>query len=401
MNVLWIVAGVMTLITMGALVYPLTRRASGKSADGASDALERAQFDITVYKDQLLEVDRDLERGLLSDDQAASARTEIERRMLGALEENETLSAQGARMTKPNAARRHPLTPALMLGVLILLPLGAFGLYVELGQPQMKDQPLAARQLQQREASDGRSDIVEMITNLEKRMKAQPDDPNGWALLGRGYQTLGRLSDAIAAYQKLVELTEGDVEALTLLAEVMIENDRGVVSQQVLDLLRKAKAQDPEDPRPYFYIGLERQQKDDIKGAIDEWVALLNHSPSNAQWVGEIKDRIEAVATAADISVPEIKLLAPLQQPQAQPQQSTPQSGAQGPTQQQMREAGQMNDTERNAMIRSMVERLAALQNEKPDNLEGWVRLERAYRVLGEAAKAAEARANIERLQTK
>ena len=112
MNVLWIAAGVLTLVTLGALIYPLTRRASGK---GASIARERAEFDITVYKDQLLEVDRDLERGMLSDDQAVSARTEIERRMLGALDENQTLSDDVSDKNKADAARRHPLTAALLV----------------------------------------------------------------------------------------------------------------------------------------------------------------------------------------------------------------------------------------------------------------------------------------------
>ena len=397
MNVLWIVAGVLTLVTLGALIYPLTRRASGK---GASIARERAEFDITVYKDQLLEVDRDLERGMLSDDQAVSARTEIERRMLGALDENQTLSDDASDKNKADAAHRHPLTAALLVGVLVLVPLGAFGLYMQLGQPQLKDQPLAARELQKRQNSEGRSEIVDMIKNLEKRMADQPDDPNGWALLGRGYQTMGRLTDAIAAYQRLVDLTERDVEALVLLGEVVIENDRGAVSQQALELMGEAKAADPEDPRPYFYIGLERQQKDDIRGAIDEWVALLNHSPSNAQWVGEIRSRIEAVATEASITVPTIKLLPPVAQ-QSVPQQSTPQSGAPGPTQQQMQDAGQMNDADRNVMIRTMVERLATQMKDNPDNVEGWTRLERAYQVLGETAKAADARANVERLQGK
>jgi len=178
-----------------------------------------------------------------------------------------------------------------------------------------------------------------------------------------------------------------------------VEMDRGSVSAKAIELLQTVKKQDPADPRPYFYIGLERQQKDDLQGAVNEWAELLNHSPSNAPWVGEVQGRISQLVAKGGIENPKIVLLAPT--PMAAPENTQQQSTAPGPTQQQIQDAQKMDAGDQQAMIRSMVERLAGRLKENPDDLEGWVRLERAYQVLGETEKALGAQKEIARLKAK
>ena len=401
MSAFWIAATLMTAITLGALIYPLIRKRE-------DDDATRRDFDITVYKDQLKEVDRDLERGLLSPDQAAQARTEIERRMLSAMEQSNEISANSSTKGDESTAKGANSTAViLMLALLVVVPLSAFGLYLTFGQPSMPDQPLASRAKQLNEATQGRSQIVDMIAKLERQMQATPDDPNGWALLGKSYRAMGRFSDALGALKKLAELTNNDPEALVMLAETMVEMDQGSVSLKAVELLQAVKKQDPSDPRPYFYIGLERQQKEDLQGAVNEWAALLNHSPSNAPWVGEMQNRIAQLIAQGGIENPKIVLLAPI--PEAAPESTQQQSSAPetapetapGPTTQQMIDAQKMDSADQQEMIRSMVERLAARLQEKPDDLEGWIKLERAYQVLGEAEKALGAQKEIERLKAR
>ena len=385
----WIAATIMTVITLGALMFSVIRR-------GSADVSTRTDFDITVYKDQLKEVDRDLERGLLSETQAVSARTEIERRMLGAMDEIKTTTNSDK---SPGA--KNPAAVILLFALLLGVPLGAFGVYLSLGQPSMPDHPLASRATQLKETTEGRAKVAEMVTKLERQMAETPDDPNGWALLGRSYRAMGRFGDAVNALKKLVQLTNNDPEALVMLAEALVEMDKGSVSLEAVELLKNAQAVDPSDPRPYFYIGLERQQKGDLQGAANEWAELLNNSPANAQWVPEMQNRISKLVDENGLKAPKIVLLAPM--PQSAPQQSNPssanaQSNSMAPTRQQIEDAQQMNSGDQQALIRSMVERLAARLKENPDDVEGWKRLENAYRVLGETAKADEAKAQIKRL---
>ena len=395
----WIAATVMTVITLGILMFPVIRR-------GAVTAATRKDFDLTVYKDQLQEVDRDLERGLLSQDQAISARTEIERRMLGAMDETIATNPDigDKDIGDKKSGGNNPSTVMLMFALLIIVPLGAFGIYLNFGQPSMPDQPLAARETQLKEITQGRAQVAEMVAKLERQMIETPDDPNGWALLSRSYRAMGRFGDAVNALKRLVQLTNNDPEALIMLAEALVEMDEGSVSLKAVELLKSVQAADAADPRPYFYIGLERQQKGDFQGAVNEWAKLLNNSPSNAQWVPEMQKRISTLVSENGLEAPKIVLLAPVQE--SAPQQSNSQSNSQSdsqsnsmaPTQQQIQDAGQMNAGDQQAMIRSMVERLATRLNKNPDDLAGWKKLENAYRVLGETAKADEARAQIKRL---
>ncbi|MCK4940137.1 MAG: c-type cytochrome biogenesis protein CcmI, partial [Rhodospirillaceae bacterium] len=143
----WIAATLMTVITLGVLMFPAIRR-------GVADAATRKDFDLTVYKDQLKEVDRDLERGLLSQDQAVSARTEIERRMLGTMEATGEITKTD--VGNKSSGGKNPAAVMLMFALLVIVPLGAFGIYLNLGQPSMPDQPLASRAQQLKEATEGR-----------------------------------------------------------------------------------------------------------------------------------------------------------------------------------------------------------------------------------------------------
>ncbi len=394
----WIAATVMTVITVGILMFPVIRR-------GATNNAHRKDFDLTVYKDQLQEVDRDLERGLLSQDQAVSARTEIERRMLGAVDETKETNPDvgpdiGKDIGDKKSGANNPSAVMLMFALLVVVPLGAFGLYLNFGQPSMPDQPLAAREAQLKEATQGRAQVAEMVAKLEQQMVQTPDDPNGWALLARSYRAMERFGDAVNALKKLAQLTNDDPEALVMLAEALVEMDKGSVSLKAVELLKSVQAADQGDPRPYFYIGLERQQKGDFQGAVNEWAKLLNNSPSNAQWVPEMQERISALVDENGLDAPKVVLLAPVQQsaPQQSNSQSSTQSRSGAPTQQQIQDAQQMNAGDQQAMIRSMVERLAIRLKENPDDLAGWKKIENAYRVLGETAKVDEAKAHIKRL---
>lgn len=388
MTGLWIIATLMTVATLGALMFPLMR---GRKFN----TTRRGDFDITVYKDQLVEVDRDLERGLLSATQAQSARTEIERRMLAVMGEpgSEKDEIDNSKNTATMTGATNPGGVMLMIGVLAIVPLGAFGAYLNLGNPSMPDQPLAARAKQLNEATEGRAQVAEMVAKLERQMEETPDDPNGWALLARSYQAMGRFEDGVNALKNLAILTDNDPEALVMLAEMLVEMDRGSVSLQAVKVLNKVKSVDPLDPRPYFYLGLERQQKGDFQGAVNEWAALLNNSPSNAGWVPEMQQRIASLVEKDGVESPKIVLLAPMAEV---PNQS---SDAPAPSTEQMQDAAQMSNGDQQAMIRSMVERLATRLNENPDDLDGWIRLERAYRVLGETAKAENAEREIARLK--
>lgn len=385
----WITAAAITMVTMVALLVPLMR--------GRSGAVEkRVDFDISVYKDQLAEIDRDMERGVLNEDQALAARTEIERRLLAAASEDE---AEDDAPASPDDAQTRPrITGALILAMIVVVPLGAVFIYTGLGNPGMSDHPFASRKAEgtqtagggQRSAAERMAQLEAMIKDMERRVQDNPNDAQAWALLGQARQMMMQHDGAVEAFTKLVEITDRHPEALIALAEALFMQAGEEVTADALKLFKESRMAEPTNPMTYYYIALEREKAGDAAAALHEYTGLLAVSPQDAAWVPQIMSRMEKLAADAGLDMPEIQMLPPMQ--------AAPAPGA-GPTQEQVQQAQEMAPEDQEAMIRSMVERLANRLKDNPDDLAGWQRLAQAYRVLGDEAGLAEAQAQIKRLQ--
>src|SRR5688572_25880832 len=159
---------------------------------------------LDVYKDQLAEVDRDKAQGLIDEAEAASARLEIERRILAAGRADGTAT----RTISPNW-QYHMAT-----GVAAVVVLGSVGLYAAIGRPDLPsahNQALALNGQQTAQTAgapqqqDG-GDPNAMVKRLEKRLADNPNDADGWRVLGWSYYNMGRHKDAISAYRRAVDL---------------------------------------------------------------------------------------------------------------------------------------------------------------------------------------------------
>ena len=398
MTAFWVPALLVTVFALGFLLIPLLRQAAVQAA--------RAEYDVTVYRDQLTEVDRDLDRGVLTADEAGSARTEIKRRMLAA--------AEDANMDATSASGSRRLNIAAMAVIAVLVPAGALAMYAGLGSPDLRDHPLASRPkvdpAQQQAAAEAAKQQAEarkqfegMVATLEQRLEEEPDSLDGWMLLARSYGTLERFADSAGAYNQALRLSDRRPDILGAYGEVLVLAQKGQVSPIAATVFREVLQKDAADPRAQFYLGLAEAQAGNLRGAYDAWVILYEGSPAGAPWLPEIRARVLQAAKELDIEddVP-VAIQNPPAPPSApmlaQPGPVAPGAGASvapgapGPTQEQVRDAADMSDQDRTAMIRSMVERLAGRLAENPDDRDGWLRLARAYEVLGEAAKAEDAK---------
>ncbi|MDE1148834.1 MAG: tetratricopeptide repeat protein [Azospirillaceae bacterium] len=175
------------------------------------------------------------------------------------------------------------------------------------------------------------------------------------------------------------------------MAEALVLAADGVVGPEAKAALAKALALNPKEPRARYYDGLATRQAGDLKGAVSRWAALLAESPADASWVPFLRGQLGEAASEAGMDPAAVtpQPLPPVNPP--------PVTAAPGPTSDDMAAASGMSTGDRSAMIRGMVDRLAARLKDKPDDGEGWSRLARAYRVLGENDKAVEAEANAKR----
>ncbi len=329
----WLIAILAMVLATIALVRPLLR-------SQASAAPEAARG-LAIYRDQLAEVDRDRAAGLISEPEAVAARSEIERRILRAAE-------------APSAAPSPDTGARVFLAGLVLgaVPAGALALYLAVGSP----------------GTPGAAPDAALLSD---------DSVSADALAELARTQLGqdRVAEAAATLARASAKDPHRADLRSLLGEARVAMADGKVSDSARDAFRSAIGLDPRDPRARFYLGLARAQDGDLKGAIDDWLSLEADSGPDAPWRPMLAERLNSAAAEAGIDLGRRRA----------------EGAPRGPTAADVAAAQQMAPGDRQQMIRGMVEGLAQRLEDNPGDVEGWQRLARARRVLGEEAAATEA----------
>src|SRR5690606_12071837 len=308
----------------------------------------RKAHDLAVYRTQLSELDEELARGALDPAEAGAARLEIQRRLLRADQ-----GGDGAAAGKAGTGIQ--IATAI---VLMLVPLTAGSLYLVLGRPDAADIDTAAMQAQAEQAAQQRADAEQMIAQLRQRLEAQPDRVEGWFLLGRSLLMTDRPAEAVDAFDRVIALEPEQAEALAMRGEARMLAADGLVTAAAQQDFLAALEHDPAHPGARYYLGLARLQEGDVRGAYDDWHALAASAPADAPWLDLVQGRLRELAPRLGIPLAEA-----VPEPQA----------AAGPSREQMEAAAQMSEEDRAAMVRGMVDRLAARLQENPDDAEGWL----------------------------
>ncbi|WP_374241238.1 c-type cytochrome biogenesis protein CcmI [Zoogloea sp.] len=255
MTPFWISTGLLTLLVLALLCWPLLRRRSG---DGAS----RRAINTAIYRDQLADLERDLASGALSQADYAGAREEIERRVL------EDVAADTA--PTDTAPRRLPRTA---LALAVTLPLAAALLYVVLGTPAALDP--AARQGPQASAAE----IEKMVATLAAKLEKDPGNLEGWAMLGRSYLVTGRLAEAAKAFDKAGPAMEASTELMLQVAELSAELNEGRIEGRGRELLQRVLKAEPQNPQALVLAGTDAFFRQQYADAVRHWEAVLAQLP--------------------------------------------------------------------------------------------------------------------------
>lgn len=371
---LWFAVAALSVFAALSVAVPLLSRRPIR-------APSRRQLDLRIYREQLAEVDRDVERGLLGAGEAEAARTEVKRRMLAAAEGADPAAGEEARGDAPSPAHRRRLAA----GALVLAaPIAAVGLYLVVGAPGEAEGPTAG--------NDAVVDVADTMTAeeavaaLARALESRSNDVEGWALLGRSYVGMQRFTEAVAALGRAHALAPDRPDIAAAYGEAQVAAAEGRVTDDARFVFTEVLATDPREPRARFYLGLAKAQAGDVEGALQDWVDLVALSPADAPWLASVREQIGRAAGELGVDVAALAPSAEAEALGAAP--TAPRLGAGD-----VDAAQEMTPEDRARMIRQMVERLAARLEAEPDDREGWLRLARAYDVLGEADKAAEARA--------
>ena len=267
----FILAGMAALAVLAALL-PLLRPSPPMKADPAAN-------EAAFYKAQLEEIRRDVERGLLPQGEAESARAEAARRLIAASDASEA----------PPPARRARLAAAALIA--IGLPAIAFPLYARLGQPTMPDEPLASRKV----APQSNGEIEAAVAAVEARLTAKPDDGKGWAVIAPVYMRLERYSDAAHAYAEALRILGEEPLRRSAYGEALVAAAGGVVTDEARQAFDRALAEQPGQPQARYYVALAAEQDGKKADAIRDYEQLAADSPPDAPWLNLVKARLAAL----------------------------------------------------------------------------------------------------------
>ncbi|WP_417483935.1 c-type cytochrome biogenesis protein CcmI [Maricaulis salignorans] len=267
---LWILIAVMASLTVIALVMPFMRRDAAAEQDG-----------LGAFSGQLEELERDRELGLIGADEARAAEIDIKRRLLAASE------------NRGDAETAHPV---LRQGAIIACGLGgiaAVALYMVIGTPD----PVIPIEPEAVEVSDEMRAVLDQVDALAAQMAANPDDAQGWAVLGQSYLSLGRYNEAAQAFDQAINIVPDSAFLFASLGQALLFDANGMMTPAAREAFARALDLEPTDVRSRFFMAEAQYQSGETDAAQAAWQALLAEAPPEASYRAMIEARLAAMAT--------------------------------------------------------------------------------------------------------
>lgn len=366
----WIAVAFISVVVAGLVLLAALR-------PGAATA-PTAAYDLQVYRDQLRELDRDVTRGTLTEEEATRARTEVSRRILDA---DRALQQAGT-----DAGQSRFGLGLVAVGLVGALA-GSVWLYSVIGAPGYPDLPMQGRIAMIEDARDNRpsQDLAEdqvgerpappinaerlaMVEQLRTVLEMRPDDTEGLTLLAANEAMLGNFIAARRAQDRLIELLGDEATGRNHIdhAEMMIFAAGGYVSPEAETALITGLRLEPRDGTGRYYAGEMYAQQGRPDLAMPIWSNLLRESSANAPWIAPIRAQIADVAFAAGVDLDPALASAP-----------------RGPSAADMAAMEGLSADDQQAMIETMVESLADQLSSEGGTPQDWAQLITAYGVLG------------------
>lgn len=277
MTMFWIYAAVLTAVALAILVTPLVRARAGGGA-----AISRSDSNLTVFRDQLAELDADLEAGTIGRDQWESARADLQRGLL----EDAGVADEGV------AAKPAGSSMAAALVVALAVPLVSISVYLLLGNPQGLDPArVSAAQGAPHELSQGQ--IEAMVAGLAQRLASNPDDVEGWVMLARTYGALGRFGEAAGAYEKAVAKVPSNAQLLADYADSLAMAQGQVLRGKPAELIQRALRADGNNLKALALAGSAEFEKQDFAKAAEYWRRILPLLPADSEMGNSVRASIQ------------------------------------------------------------------------------------------------------------
>lgn len=285
MILFWVICGLFVVIALSFVLPVLLQKDSATLIEVEQ---ERQEANISIYKDQLAELENDLRNGLVEQQQYDQDREEIERRLLEDVSATDNSPAPAV-VVKTSQTR---IAYLLVLGI----PLIAVVFYLKVGELKgLANVPTEAAAAQGPMESGERpqAQIEANITALAKRLESNPSDGDGWLMLARSYTSMERYSDAASAYEHAAKVKTNDADLLAEYAFATAMATNKQLQGKPQDLINQALKVDPANPKALELAGSAAFQAKEYQKAIDYWQKVVSKVPAGSEVAQSVNDRIK------------------------------------------------------------------------------------------------------------
>ena len=344
--IFWLISLFLLVVAVLCILVPLRGGRLNPDQEHSEDSLD-------IYREQLAELDAANPLTAQEKQAIEEERIELSRRLIRHSKNDEVRVRVGSSRAS---------IVMTSLAALVLIPAISISTYLAIGSPQIPDQPLSAR-LNSDLASKS---IDEMLLIAKQHLQKNPGDRQGWQVLADTYGALNRPAERAVALRQLSRLSNQTPELMTELGEALTVAQGNIVPAEARELFQRALAEKPAFPKASLYLALALEQEGKFEEAYKRWVKLAAIRKSDERWQTMASARLKKLGEQIGIQSPK------------------------GPTQQDIKNAATLSTEERAAMIEGMVAGLESRLEDDPNDIEGWMRLIRSYKVLNNPLKAAE-----------
>ncbi len=284
MTVFVVAALLLVVVALVFVIPPLMQKGQSRGRE------ERNELNVSVYRDQLAELERDMQNDIIDRGKYEQGRLELEKRLLEDVEEN---GEGGQGIVNQDALSKPSRLPAILVGIFI--PVFAIGAYMILGSPIALNPVQPARITPDMSKSEIADQINLMVAQLAKRLESDPTDAEGWAMLGRSLIALERFDEALVALENATRLNDSDAQLFADYADAVAMSGGQSLEGRPLELINRALELDPNNEKALWLAGTAAYERADFKEALKVWKRLYELVPKDSQAARSMESNIAEV----------------------------------------------------------------------------------------------------------
>ena len=396
MWVLWLICALLIIIVIVLLIRPLFKTYSDSElAESQKKVNQRKELNIELYQQKKVQIEQDFANGLLDEEGRIQAQNEIEHSLI---QDAEGSAATELTQLSKSSAKK------LSIAFLIIIPIFSVITYLSV-MPENFEQVVLSQPPAQSHAPKSQNqvpDIATMVTSLEKKLKDNPENAQGWNMLGRSYVVMKRYAEAAAAYEKAMALVKQNKaqQAMPELeinyVEALMQTDEKSAYQKARTFLGAMLTANPDNGDALWFMGFLDFDAGNKELAVERWTHLLTLLPANGEQAKIVMTYLNQIngKTGTVTNNQSTELVQTSKQPAPNAQTQAKSTGP-APGQQLTGSADEK------AFIASMVARVEKRVKDNPQDLKGWKSLGKSYGVLNRNVDSANAYAKAVALDSK